>query len=196
MDLKLSDLQHIYPSAQGRAARFLAQLNDAMKERDIDTPRRVCMFLAQVGEESGQLTYTREIWGPTPQQMKYERDFNEEWTKDNARNSLPFELGNSEAGDGFKFRGRGLIQITGRTNYARTSIALFGDESFLLDNPEPLEFVEGACRSAAYFWHWKGCNAFADVDDLVGCTRRVNGGLTHYDRRHNFWVRAKEVLGD
>jgi putative chitinase len=194
IDLKISDLQYIMPNAGARTMRFRDPLIDAMDEFNVDTPKRAAMFLAQLAEESGELRYTRELWTPTPQQFKYERNPVEPWERANEANRVAFNLGNSEPGDGYKFLGRGLIQITGRFNYAKVSKALFGSEEYLLGNPEALEQTYAAARSAAWFWSWKGLNAFADVDDLETCTRRINGGLTHFDRRSAYWGRAKQVI--
>jgi len=193
--LAINQLQFVMTNSQARALRFIEPLNRTLAEFGIDTPTRVAMFLAQIAEESGELRYTRELWSPTPSQERYERDFGQPWTKDDPRNRVAFMLGNSEHGDGYKYLGRGLIQTTGRTNYQRTSTALCGSATHLLDHPEELEAVDGACRSAGYFWQWKNLNQFADADDLIACTRRVNGGLTHYDRRHQYWTRARETLG-
>jgi putative chitinase len=85
-----------------RAKEFLPHISAAMQQYDITTPARQCAFLAQIGHESGGLRYTKELWGPTPVQMRYEGRL---------------ELGNTEPGDGRRFMGRGLIQITGRANY-------------------------------------------------------------------------------
>lgn len=159
---------------------FADALDDAMHEFDINTAARKAAFLAQIAVESGELQFVRELWGPTPQQLTYEGRA---------------DLGNREPGDGFRFRGRGLIQITGRANYGEVSRALLGDERILLDTPEQLEQPVLACRSAARFWQSRGCNELADNGQFERITRRINGGLTHHDRRVVFWERAKGVLG-
>ena len=117
-----------------RATEYLPHLVAAMDEFDINTPQRQAMFLAQIGHESGYLRYTVEIWGPTPAQSRYEG------RKD---------LGNVQIGDGYKFRGRGLLQTTGRDNYRATGQALGVD---LWASPELLGQPALAARSAAWFW--------------------------------------------
>lgn len=104
-------------------------------------------------------------------------------------------LGNSpEAdGDGQRYRGRGLIQITGRSNYLQCSRALFGDER-LLQQPELLELPQWAAESAAWFWERNGLNELADVDEFNSITRRINGGLNGLQERLLLWKQAKTVL--
>jgi putative chitinase len=133
-------------------------------------------FIAQIGHESGQLQYVREIWGPTPSQAKYEGRA---------------DLGNTVKGDGSKYRGRGLIQITGRANYAACGEALGLD---LVNQPELLELPQHAAMSAAWFWKQKGLNELADKDQFNTITRRINGGLNGLQDRLDIWGRARAVL--
>lgn len=161
-----------------RAERWLEPLTEAMGRYDIGTPARQAAFIAQVGHESGRLVYVRELWNPVtcPWQARYEgRE----------------DLGNTEEGDGFRFRGRGLIQITGRANYAACGKALGLD---LLKRPELLEEPSCAAMSAAWYWKSRGCNALADAGDFKALTRRINGGLNGYDDRVKLWEKAKESL--
>jgi len=159
------------------ADRFYGSLMQAMKDFGIDTPLRQAHFLAQIMHESGGLRYTKELWGPTDAQKRYEG------RKD---------LGNTEPGDGFKFRGRGLIQTTGRANYERVGKALGFN---LINNPDGLADVSLACRSAAYFWYDNDLNDLADHDDIVRVTRRVNGGKNGLEDRTKYLTRAKKLLG-
>ncbi len=134
------------------------------------------MFLAQVGHESGGLHWLREIWGPTATQQRYEGRA---------------DLGNTQPGDGSKFRGRGLIQTTGRSNYEATGDALGLP---LLDHPELLETPTNAARSAAWFWKSHGLNDLADEGDFMRITRRINGGLNGYDKRVALYEQAQGVV--
>lgn len=102
-------------------------------------------------------------------------------------------MGNVEPGDGWKYRGRGLIQITGRDNYAACSKALFGDDR-LLRNPELLEQPEWACMSAAWFWDSRGLNSLADKGDIVGITKKINGGTNGLEDRKALYDKALKVL--
>jgi putative chitinase len=101
------------------------------------------------------------------------------------------DLGNVQAGDGFRFRGRGLIQTTGRDNYQRTGDALGVD---LIAEPERLAEPELAARSAAWFWQSHGLNELADGGDIVKITRRVNGGTNGLDDRTALYEAAQAVL--
>lgn len=175
--ITLDDLKAICPTTKaGRLAVFVEPLNEAMREFDIDNPARETAFLAQIAHESGAFVYTRELWGPTPAQERYEG------RKD---------LGNTIPGDGRRFMGRGLIQITGRANYAAVSVALGVD---FLNNPVLLEEPIHATRSAAWFWKDRGLNELADVGDFRGITRRINGGYNGLTDRMAYLERAQTVL--
>ena len=193
MNLTLQQLITIMPNARSKAGIFLPALNAAMAEFGINTPARQASFLAQLAHESGQLVYVRELWGPTPSQLRYERDATAAWPPRarTDRNQLSFDLGNSQAGDGSRFRGRGLIQITGRTNYVACGKALGLD---LLARPELLEQTVNACRSASWFWQSRGLNALADAGDQVAVTRRINGGTNGLAERLAFFKVAQKVL--
>lgn len=159
-----------------RAEEWLPYIEDAMAEFGIDTPERQAAFLAQIGHESGGLHWSSEIWGPTPAQARYE-----------GRS----DLGNTEPGDGFRFKGRGLIQTTGRANYESTGDELGVD---LISDPVQLAQPELAARSAAWFWQEHGLNELADVGDYRRITLRINGGTNGMDDRLSRWEKAKEVL--
>ena len=117
-----------------------------------------------------------ELWGPTPAQARYEGRA---------------DLGNVEPGDGFRFRGRGLIQTTGRANYQATGNALGVD---LVSEPGRLREPELAARSAAWFWREHGLNELADAGDFMRITRRINGGTNGYEQRLALFEVSKEVL--
>lgn len=171
----------------------------AAAEYHIDTPNRLAMWLANIGHESAGFRFTREIWGPTDQQIRYERDFTQPWPvdaessrgKEFQRNRLAWLLGNDEAGDGWRYCGRGLIQTTGKDNYRRCGIALGLD---LLTHPEQLEQQQPAARSAGWFWRINDLSAVADKGDFAAVVRRINGGLTGYDDRVARFERARAAL--
>lgn len=159
---------------------FVDPLNAAMQEFEIDNGLREAAFIAQVVHECGEFRFLHELWGPTPAQSRYEPP-----------GQKAADLGNTERGDGYCYRGRGLIQITGRANYRECGEALGAD---LVANPELLEQPELACRSAAWFWQKHGCNELADKGDFAGLTRRINGGLNGYQDRVAYWNRAQAVM--
>ena len=176
MPITEQQLLQILPNAGRQAGVFVPVLNTAMVRFQIVGAKRVAAFIAQVGHESGQLRWVREIWGPTAQQAGYEGRA---------------DLGNTVKGDGSKYRGRGLIQITGRANYAACGEALGLD---LLSKPELLELPQYAAMSAAWFWSTKGLNTLADKGDFVKITRRINGGLNGQADRQGLYDKALKVL--
>ena len=178
--ITLDQLKMIMPYARNRAEVFLDPLNRAMAEFEIDTPMRQAAFLAQVAHESGSLRYVRELASGA--------------AYDTGR--LAERLGNTpeDDGDGERYRGRGLIQITGTANYSACSSALYGESRHLLDHPELLELPDAACRSAAWFWKSRGLNDLADAGDFLRITKRINGGTNGMQDRLDHWKRAQAVL--
>jgi len=171
-----AQIKTIMPHATpGRTALFAGPLNDAMEKYLINTPLRKAAFLAQIGHESGSLRYVREIASGKAYEGRA-------------------DLGNTQPGDGAKFRGRGLLQITGRANVRACSVALFGNPETLLDHPEMLETIALACESAAWWWWSHGLNALADQGKFNAITRRINGGTNGAEERNAIYARAKTVL--
>lgn len=151
---------------------WVEPLNAAMEEFDVSTPQRQAAFLAQIAHESGEFRYVRELASGEAYEGRE-------------------DLGNTEPGDGRKYRGRGVIQITGRANYAACGEALGLP---LVDEPELLEQFGYAARSAGWFWKTKGLNELADKGDFKRITKIINGGFTHYTERTMYWERAKAAL--
>lgn len=182
MEITAIQLQTIMQCNVARAEQFAPHINRACQLFEINTPARMAAFLAQIGHESGRLVYTREIWGPTPAQQKYEG------RKD---------LGNTKAGDGKRYMGRGLIQTTGRANYRAThdglSDALEGVPDFE-QTPTALELPEWAALSAAWYWHSRGLNALADTGAFDAITRKINGGTNGAADRRALWVAATKAF--
>lgn len=157
-------------------ADFSPRLKQVMANRHIDTPLRQAHFLAQVGHESGEFRFRAEIANGEAYQGRV-------------------DLGNLQPGDGRKFKGRGLIQLTGRANYGDYGRAI-GREAELLDKPELVESDPELCVDVAgWFWAKKNLNTLADADDLTTLTKRVNGGLNGIDDRRRLLLRAKALLG-
>lgn len=182
MSITEKQLLQILPNAGRQAGVFVPALNAAMGKYSIIARLRMAAFIAQVGHESGQLRYVREL-GSDAYLSRY----------DTGR--LAQRLGNTpEAdGDGQKYRGRGLIQVTGRDNYAACSEALFGDAR-LLSTPELLEHPVYAAMSAGWFWQRAGLNSLADRGDFLAITKRINGGTNGLSDREALYKRALEVL--
>jgi putative chitinase len=183
--LTIEQLQAIMPAlpAQKREA-LVPFLRAAMAEFAIESPARAAAFLAQLAHESGQFRFMEEIWGPTAAQRRYE-----------PASTLAANLGNSEAGDGKRFKGRGPIQITGRANYRRFGDLLGTD---LVSQPDRAALPELAFRIAGLFWSKKGLNELADraTDEAFReITRRINGGFNGLYDRQKFYGVACSVLG-
>lgn len=163
------------------ARKLTPGINETFTKYQIDTPLRMAHFLAQVMHESGGFQWLREIWGPTPDQKSYELPHRK------AR-----ELGNTKAGDGSRFRGRGLIQLTGRANYKQFSDALGID---FISHPEKVEIAPYAVLAAGWYWNTRKINEPADQDDVVEVTKRINGGTNGIADRRKYLKRAKLILG-
>ena len=155
-----------------------------MTECAIDRPAREAAFLAQVAHESGQFQFMEEIWGLTDAQRRYE-----------PQSTLATSLGNTQPGDGKRFKGRGPIQITGRANYRRFGDLLGVD---LVSDPGHAALPDLAFRIAGLFWLKKGLNEKADLataDAFREITKRINGGLNGIKDRERFYAVARTVLG-
>ena len=170
--MNLDQLRKILPLAGAKAALFLEPLNRAMVEFDINTPLRQAAFLAQIGHESAQLFYVQELASGAAYEGRA-------------------DLGNTQKGDGIRFKGRGLIQITGRANYVAAMLALDVD---CVEHPEVLEQPELAARSAAWFWKTHGLNELADDGLITEITKRINGGLNGLADRLALYAAARIVL--
>jgi putative chitinase len=178
-------------------------LSDAMDEFGIDTPARMAMFLAQCAHESSYFRLTRENLNYSADGLrkifpKYFRDRDaDDYHRQpekiaNVVYSSRMGNGDEESGDGWRYCGRGFIQLTGKSNYDACGAALGVD---LHDNPDYLETPEGAARSAAWFWHKNGLNKYADSDDIVGATKRINGGTIGLEDRKEIYEEVKESFG-
>lgn len=170
-------LKAAMPNATDRnVARFAQELANTMARHDIIGPLRAAHFLAQVAHESGQLAFTEELASGAAYEGRA-------------------DLGNVQPGDGIRFKGRGLIQITGRSNYQAYSHACAQD--LLTDNNPARIAIDTALATdvAGWFWQVHRLNALADSDDVIRITRRINGGLNGLAQRQALLARAKVALG-
>lgn len=170
------------------------------------TSGRLFMFLAQVGHESDSFRQTVENlnygltglrrtfpkYFPTDELASYYERQPEKIANHVYANRMG--NGNEESGDGWKYRGRGLIQLTGKKNITQFSMAYFGNDKLLLE-PELLKEPELASMSAAWFWFNRGLNALADEEKFTEITIRINGGLNGLDDRIARWELIKKVAG-
>ncbi|NDW11245.1 glycoside hydrolase family 19 protein [Dysgonomonas sp. 520] len=175
MEITLEQLQAIYPSSTAiNREKYIEYLNQYMNYYEINTPNRICMFLAQIGHESGQLKYNEELASGAAYEGRK-------------------DLGNTHTGDGRKYKGRGLIQITGRANYKQLSDAWGID---FINQPELLATPEFAVKSACWWWNNRKLNTIADNGDETAfkrITKIINGGYNGYADRLNIWNRCKKI---
>jgi putative chitinase len=154
------------------AQKYAVPITSTMEAYEIDSPPRQAAFLAQIGHETVRLSYVRELASG--------KDY--EGRKD---------LGNTQSGDGVKFKGRGLIQITGRNNYLECGLALGLD---LINNPMLLEAPYNAAKSAGWFWDKHNLNALADLNMFSQITKIINGGYNGLLDREALYDKAKSIL--
>jgi len=188
----------------------------AMQRGRLSTGTRLCMFLAQVAHESAgftrlveNLNYSAQGLANTwprryaaapsaavkvPNSLARRLAHNPEAI---ANNVYGGRLGNGSehTGDGWKYRGRGLIQITGRANYLRYGCAAFPRGEHLLEHPQLLETPLQAALSAAWYWQVNGLNRYADAGDFEGVTRAINGGLNGLQDRREWLAKAERIFG-
>lgn len=181
--LDANQLRQIMPNvATAKVAQLLPYLNKAMEEYGINSAARASAFLAQLAHESGEFRWMEEIWGPTTAQRRYE-----------PLTELARRLGNTQSGDGKRFKGRGPIQLTGRANYKRFGDLLGVD---LVSQPERAAQPDVAFRIAALYWMSRGLNELADRQDFREITRRINGGFNGLADRIKYFDRARAALAN
>ena len=177
-------------------------LNQVFVKYDIGTPKRQAAFIGQCAVESANFTRLQENLKYSAQRLTQvwpSRFPSIEAATPYANNPEKLanfvyagRMGNLQDGDGWQFHGRGLIQLTGRENYANCGSGVGVD---LIDNPDLLLTPQYAVLSAGWFWNKKGLNALADTQEYGAMTRRINGGLTGLDERIAKITKALQVLG-
>lgn len=171
-------LKFIYPLSSSEKRRvFLPFFNEYLIDYEINTTLRMCSYFAQIGHESGQLNYTEEIYSGE----KYDVG------------KLAERLGNTpeDDGDGEKYKGRGLIQITGRANYENISKIYRVD---FLSHPELLSTPKWAVVSSMWFWEYNELSKIADSGNFELLTRKINGCLNGYEERLELYEKCKKCF--
>jgi putative chitinase len=206
----MSDVNHenvragiVAAGASDQRARGIACLiYHGMVERGIITPLRAAAYLAQLGHESGGFARLTENLNYSWQALR--RTWPRRYPTDASAQALHRKpelianhvyggrMGNLQPGDGWRYRGRGYIQLTGRDNYAEAEAALGLP---LLSHPDLLTRPAIASEVSAWWWEQAGCNALADAGDIEALTRRINGGLTGIDSRRRLYGAVKGALG-
>lgn len=171
--LTKSILKNICPQSI-KIDTYLPFLNEYMADYEISSLLRARHFIAQVAHESAQFNYNKEIASGAAYEGR-------------------LDLGNNQKGDGVKFKGRGLIHLTGRTNYAHLSDQMFRDDR-LLRNPEILEEPKYSVESACIFWWNNDLNEIADTDNIKLITKIINGGYNGLADRIEFYNRCTKYI--
>ena len=177
MNITEANIKAMSQTAAARIVKGIVDNQQLIFDGGIDTPLRLCHFMAQVAHESAHFRVTLEF--ASGRAYEGRRD-----------------LGNTEEGDGPRYRGRGLIQTTGRANYRETRDDIRkmipGAPDFEAD-PVKLEEFPWALLSAVSYWRRRNINRLADLDDVVAVTKRINGGTNGLADRKRYLEKAKEI---
>lgn len=202
--ITLELLQQLFPRTRVDVLeRYVDPLINICEKYEINTPERVAMFLAQIGHESAGLSVVQENLNYRADRLavvfpKYFRDVN---PNDYARNPEKIanrvyanRMGNGpeSSGDGYRYSGKGLVQLTGKSNYSA-----FADYVGM-DLDEVIEYLitpEGATESAAWFWTTNNLNQWADNQDILTVTRKINGGTHGLEDRTRLFNLGMSLLG-
>ena len=205
MDFFTEDaVHHLIPKVKN-FEEWYTNLGDILPEYDIDTPKRVAAFMAQCGHESGGFTLMQENLNYSAKGLRgtFGKYFpNDEVAKLYERKPQMIanrvygnRMGNGDeaSGEGWYFRGRGIVQITGKNNYTKCSQSLF-ESNVLVENPDLLLESEYAIHSACWFWSAARLNELSDIGDIKTMTKRINGGFIGLEDRINHYNHAIEIL--
>ena len=184
--------------------QWCSALNKLLPDYEINTPQRVAAFLAQCAHESGGFVFLREnlnyraeslmrTWPRHFPTMEIANQYARQPERI-ANRAYANRMGNGpeESGDGARYLGRGLIQLTGKNNYEAFAESI---ETPVEEIPAYLETFEGAVQSACWFWETNNLNRFADVGDILTMTKRINGGTIGLEDRMKHYAHALEVFG-
>lgn len=184
------------------AVKWCQSLNATMNRFDINTPARICGFLSQISHESGGFQFVTENLNYSAGSLskvwpsRFPPEVAEEYARQPERianRAYSNRMGNGEeaSGDGWKYRGRGLIQLTGKDNYAAFSMACNNEA---LIKPDLVAEPDLAAESAGWFWSKNGLNSLADAEDVTAMTKRINGGTNGLEHRQKLYESARAVI--
>lgn len=205
--IQVSQLRKLLPDLSNEyLLEWVNAFNPAMQKFEIDTPERQAAFFAQIFHESGGLNHLAEnlnysaegLLKTFPKYFKKKTDADTYARQpDKIANRVYADRmgnGNELSGDGWKYRGRSPVMITGKQMYQLISIRVFNDKELLLNNPELLKKPNGGAAASCWYWAWKGCNELADKGDFEAITQKINGGLIGQDSRIKWWEACKKVF--
>jgi putative chitinase len=204
--LTLGQLKQMLPK-NPYVADWHEALSQLLPDYDINTPQRIAAFVAQCAHESGNFMVLKENLNYKPATLRkifpkyfpndaiandYATRLNKQAAIANRAYANRMGNGDESSGDGWRFCGRGLIQLTGRNNYQAFADSL---EMNINDVPEYLGTFEGAAQSACWFWETNNLNRFADKNDIKGLTKAINGGYIGLEDRIKHYNHALHVMG-
>lgn len=193
----------LYKASPANIDAYLGPINSAAVTYGINTPKRIAAFLAQSAHETGCLKAVEENLNYSRERLKqifpkyFPNDLAELYAGIPAKigsRVYANRMGNGDegSGDGYKFRGRGIFQLTGKSNYKACGEAISVD---LVEYPALLCRPDVAANSAAWYWNSRGLNAAADVEDFKTITKKINGGYNGYADRVKYWLKARKAFG-
>jgi len=179
-------------------------LSQLLPDYEINTPQRIASFIAQCAHESGNFVFLTENLNYKAESLmktfpKYFKDLATAKAYEKQPQKIANKIyadrmgnGNEASGDGWKYRGRGLIQLTGKTNYTwfAASLEISPEEA-----AKYTQTFEGAAQSACWFWETNKLNQYADTGDILTMTKRINGGTIGLEDRKKHYAHALHVLG-
>ena len=203
MELTKEQLKQLLPK-NPYIDQWYKALSQLLPDYEINTPQRIAAFIAQCAHESGGFLFLTENLNYKAESLvkvfpKYFKDLATAKAYEKKPEKIANKIyadrmgnGNELSGDGYKYRGRGLIQLTGKTNYTwfAASLQISPEEA-----AEYTQTFEGAAQSACWFWETNGLNAFADKGDILGMTKKINGGTIGLEDRKKHYEHALHVLG-
>ena len=203
MQLTVSQLKEMVPGIP-YADHWVEALNQLLPDYEINTPKRIAAFIAQCAHESGGFKFLKENLNYKAESLMktFPKYFSDRDTA-NAYAKQPIKIanrvyanrmgnGDEASGDGYRYCGRGLIQLTGKTNYDWFAASL---EISATEASEYLETFEGAAQSACWFWESNNLNVEADAGDIKKMTKKINGGYIGLDDRVKHYEHALHILG-
>lgn len=170
--LRAHDISDVYGVRTSTVQVFVPYLNTYCNRYEINTPIRIAAFLAQIGHESGRFAYLEEVASGRAYEGRK-------------------DLGNTQPGDGVRYKGRGLIQLTGKSNYMQLSKDVGID---FVAQPELLSLPEFAVMSACWYWNKHKLNSLADKGLFRDITKKINGGYNGLEDREKLYVKCKEMM--
>lgn len=203
--LTLNQLKQLLPRNQ-HVSYWHDALEQLLPDYDINTPRRMAAFIAQCAHESAQFTVLKENLNYKPMSLRklFPKYFDTDelaqqyCSKPNKQAAIANRIyanrmgnGDESSGDGYRFSGRGLIQLTGRATWQEFADSI---ETSLTDLDEYMQTFEGACQSACFFWESRKLNQWADAGDLITLTKKINGGVIGLEDRKKHYEHALHIL--